>query len=126
VAFSQYVKKLWCKHKHMKIQQHPRMQNIMVDDEVYSYPLQLYARVVEVFPAAVCVKIGILSINGTLEFILSPQLWRADDIENLSQCRYCGSREELEMELGTGIPFRICKYCRSSPPQRRHPPRGWW
>jgi hypothetical protein len=110
----------------MKITQHPRMRTIMVGDEVYSYPLQLFARVIEVFPSAVCVKIGILAVNGCLEFVYSPQLWRADDIENLSLCRYCGGRDDLEMEYGTGIPFRICALCRSMPPERRHPPQGWW
>lgn len=83
-----------------------------IGDEVYSYPHHLFANVNEVFPAAVCVKIGILSINGYLEMIQSPQLWRADDIENLSVCRYCGNREDLEVEHGTGIPFRTCKRCR--------------
>lgn len=110
----------------MKIQQHPRMRTIEIGDEVYSYPLQLFAQVVEVFPSAVCVRIGILCVNGTLDFVVSPQLWRADDIENLSRCRYCGSREDVEMELGTGVPFRICKKCQESSPERRHPPYGWW
>jgi len=110
----------------MKIQQHPRMRTILVGDEVYSYQLNLVARVDEVFPAAVCVKVGILSVNGILRFILSPQLWRADDIENLSVCRYCGSRDELEMEHGTGVPFRICSECRTTAPEKRRPPRGWW
>ena len=96
----------------MKIRQHPRMRDILKGDEVYSYPQHLFARVDEVFPAAVCVKVGILSVNGHMEMIISPQLWRADDIENLSVCRYCGSREELEVELGTGIPFRTCHRCR--------------
>ncbi len=109
----------------MKIRQHPRMRTIEIGDEVYSYAHNLFARVEEVFPAAVCIKIGILAVNGSLEFILSPQLWRADDIENLSICRYCGSREDLQVEHGTGIPFRVCQYCRSVPPHRRHPPMGW-
>lgn len=109
----------------MKITQHPRMRNIKIGDEVYSYPLQLFARVVEVFPAAVCVYVGILSINGVIDVVDSPQLWRADDIENLSICRYCGGREELEMEHGTGIPFRVCTHCRTMPPERRPPPPAW-
>lgn len=96
----------------MKIHQHPRMQDILVGDEVYSFPHQLFASVAEVFPAAVCVNVGILSIGKHCEMILSPQLWRADDIENLSVCRYCGSREEVEIENGTGIPFRVCVRCR--------------
>jgi hypothetical protein len=110
----------------MKIRQHPRMQTVMVGDEVYSYPLNLFARVEETFPAAVCVKVGILSVNGFLRMVWSPQLWRADDIENLSVCRYCGSREGLELEHGTGVPFRWCVHCRSKPPEKRHPPSGWW
>jgi hypothetical protein len=96
----------------MKIRQHPRMRDILKGDEVYSYPHHLFAHVDEVFPAAVCVKVGILAINGHLEMIISPQLWRADDIENLSVCRYCGRREDLEPEFSTGIPFRVCRHCR--------------
>jgi hypothetical protein len=96
----------------MKIRQHPRMHDIMVGDEVYCFPQQLFAAVAEVFPAAVCVNVGILSIGDPCEMILSPQLWRADDIENLSVCRYCGSRDEVEIENGTGIPFRVCWRCR--------------
>lgn len=99
----------------MRIRQHPRMRDILIGDEVYSYVLHLFAHVVEIFPAAVCVKVGILSINGSLEIVLSPQLWRADEIENLSVCRYCGKRDDLQMEQGTGIPFRICVNCRSKP-----------
>lgn len=106
----------------MKIVQHPRMRTILIGDEVYSYPLQLFARVVEVFPSAVCVNVGIISVNGISEFIDSPQLWRADDIENLSICRYCGSRDDLEMEHGTGIPFRVCASCRTIHPDHRAPP----
>lgn len=99
----------------MKIRQHPRMRGISIGDDVYCYPQQLFARVEEVFPAAVCVKIGILSIRHQMELLLSPQLWRADDIENLSVCRYCGSRENLSHETGTGIPFRICCHCLDEP-----------
>jgi hypothetical protein len=95
----------------MKIRQHPRMADIMVGDEVYSYPNNLFARVADVFPAAVCVKIGILSLDNPLEITLAPQLWRADDIENLSVCRYCGSREQVHTVSGTGIPFRVCTHC---------------
>jgi hypothetical protein len=95
----------------MKIRQHPRMRDIVVGDEVYSYPQNLFARVADVFPAAVCVKIGILSLDDRLEITLSPQLWRAEDIENLSVCRYCGSRENIRTEIGTGIPFRVCESC---------------
>src|SRR5919206_2186246 len=101
----------------MKIRQHPRMRGISIGDEVYSYRQQLFARVEEVFPAAVCVKIGVITINGAMELFVSPQLWRADDIENLSVCRYCGGRESLHSEAGTGIPFRICDRCCMVPPQ---------
>lgn len=110
----------------MKIRQHPRMRDILIGDEVYSFLHQMYACVDEVFPAAVCVKVAILSVNGHLELILSPQLWRADDIENLSVCRYCGSREDLQLESGTGIPFRICAHCLSVAPHERRPAQGWW
>lgn len=101
------------------------MRDILIGDEVYSFPQQLFACVAEVFPAAVCVKVGILSINGSLEMIQSPQLWRADDIENLSVCRYCGSREGVKIEHGTGIPFRICARCRAVPPAQRTAPPSW-
>jgi hypothetical protein len=88
------------------------MQGILIGDEVYCYPQHLYARVVETFPAAVCVKVAILSINGHLELITSPQLWRADDIENLSVCRYCGTRENVRVDASTGVPFRVCTNCK--------------
>jgi hypothetical protein len=87
------------------------MRDVAVGDEVYSYPQNLFARVADVFPAAVCVKIGILSLDDRLEITLAPQLWRADDIENLSVCRYCGSRENIRTAAGTGIPFRVCASC---------------
>lgn len=106
----------------MKIEQHPRMRDIDVGDEVYSYQYKLFARVEEVFPAAVCVKVGKLSLQRHLDLLIDPQLWRADDIENLSVCRYCGSRHELHIEYGTGIPFRVCSQCLSTPPRRRMPP----
>lgn len=96
----------------MKIRQHPRMRDITIGDEVYSYAQQLFASVHEVFPAAVCVRVGILSVNGHLEMLSSPQLWRADDIENLSVCRYCGSRDGVITERGTGVPYRVCRRCR--------------
>ena len=111
----------------MKISQHPRMRDISIGDEVYSYRQQLFARVEEVFPAAVCVKVGILSASDHLELLLSPQLWRADDIENLSVCRYCGGRDGLQSETGTGIPFRICQRCCVVPPERHVREVGaWW
>ncbi|WP_029214989.1 hypothetical protein [Kallotenue papyrolyticum] len=98
----------------MKIQQHPRMKDIQVGDEVMCYRNHLYARVEEVFPAAVCVKIALLrSIDGHPVMTYVPQLWRADEIENLSVCHYCGSRADLSIEQSTGAPFRVCSTCRS-------------
>jgi hypothetical protein len=96
----------------MKIRQHPRMTGITIGDEVYSHPRRLFAKVVETFPAAVCVKLGILSVRERepIELLISPQLWRADDIENLSVCRSCGSRDQL-LEAGSGVPYRICAGC---------------
>lgn len=94
------------------------MQNIAIGDEVYSHASQIYANVEATFPAAVCVRVGMLAmrndLNRRLEFILSPQLWRADEIENLSVCRCCGSRENLIEEYTTGIPSRICPRCRAA------------
>lgn len=111
----------------MKIRQHPRMRDISVGDEVYSYRQQLFARVEEVFPAAVCVKVGMLSIGQWIDLYHTPQLWRADDIENLSVCRYCGAREDLRSEIETGIPFRVCDRCYVVPPRVRAPQVGsWW
>jgi thymidine kinase len=88
------------------------MRDIVIGDEVYYYPKQLVARVEDVFPAAVCVKVAVLSIRDRLELFFAPQLWRADDIENLSVCRYCGSRDNLWTEREPGIPFRLCDSCR--------------
>jgi hypothetical protein len=111
----------------MKIHQHPRMRGIAIGDEVYSYKQQLFARVEEVFPAAVCVKVAILAIDHHLELFLSPQLWRADDIENLSVCRYCGGREGLVQQADTGIPLRVCERCCIVPPESRVREIGsWW
>ena len=111
----------------MKIHQHPRMRDISIGDEVYSYRQQLFARVEEVFPAAVCVKVGILTGGAPLELLFSPQLWRADDIENLSVCRYCSGRDDLKPEAGTGIPFRVCSHCCIVPPERHVREVGaWW
>lgn len=103
------------------------MRGIAIGDEVFSYKQQLFARVEEVFPAAVCVKVGILAIEGHLELFVSPQLWRADDIENLSICRYCGGRDGLSQETGTGIPLRVCERCYLIPPESRVRELGsWW
>ncbi|NCC36662.1 hypothetical protein [Candidatus Chloroploca sp. Khr17] len=104
----------------MKIRSHPRMTGILIGDEVYSHPHKIFARVADIFPAAVCVKIGILSIDEPMEITMAPQLWRAEDIENLSVCRYCGSREHIRTVTGTGIPFRVCDVC--SPPSEEPAP----
>ncbi|NJK81626.1 MAG: hypothetical protein HC893_10800 [Chloroflexaceae bacterium] len=99
----------------MKIQTHPHMLNVAIGDEVYSHTRHIFARVEATFPAAVCVKVGLLAMTDTLnqrlEIQLLPQLWRADDIENLSVCRCCGSRDSLIVEYGTGVPHRICEAC---------------
>jgi hypothetical protein len=111
----------------MKIIQHPRMRDIAIGDEVYSYKYQLFARVEEVFPAAVCVKVGILALHQRMELIISPQLWRADDIANLSVCRYCGGRSGLIAETETGIPLHVCEQCCLVPPESRVREVGsWW
>jgi hypothetical protein len=111
----------------VKIRKHPRLRDIQIGDEVYSYRYQLFARVEEIFPSAVCVKVGILSPSSPLELVISPQLWRAADIENLSICRYCGSRDDLQIERpGTGIPCRICIHCRTSPATIKQPRYGWY
>jgi Zn ribbon nucleic-acid-binding protein len=103
------------------------MHQIAIGDEVFSYRLELFARVEEVFPAAVCVKVSILSLMSGVELHTTPQLWRADDIENLSVCRYCGSRDDLQLESETGIPFHICDRCRVVPPEERaHEVGLWW
>jgi hypothetical protein len=96
----------------MKIRQHPRMKDIVLGDEVLCYRTNLYALVEEVFPAAVCVKLLTFD-RRRKRFVMSPQLWRAEEIENLSICRYCGSRDGLTMENGTSFPQRICFTCRS-------------
>ncbi len=111
----------------MKIIQHPRMRDIAIGDEVYSYKHQLFARVEEVFPAAVCVKVCILALNNRMELFISPQLWRADDIANLSVCRYCGGRSGLVAETETGIPLHVCERCCLVPPESRVREVGsWW
>lgn len=94
-----------------KIRQHPRMKDICVGDEVVWNPQLLYANVEEIFPAAVCVKLAILQTEPTPKLELRSQLWRADDIENLSVCRCCGSRENLVTPCHTGVPFRLCQHC---------------
>lgn len=98
----------------MKIQQHPRMKEIAIGDEVMCYRTNLYARVEEVFPAAVCVRLAVVrTVQGRFSLAQYPQLWRAEDIENLSVCRYCGSRDDLELQQYTGMPLRVCAMCRN-------------
>ena len=111
----------------MKIHQHPRMFAINIGDEVFSYQYRVFARVEEVFPAAVCVKVACLSTGYPIDVDIVPQLWPADDIENLSICRYCGRRDHLKLENETGVPFRVCPECctdmaRSSPQETG----VWW
>jgi len=90
------------------------MKDVVVGDEVVCHCTNLYAQVEEVFPAAVCVRIALVRrLRGRPAFTTTPQLWRADDIENLSVCRYCGSRDDLESERSTGVPYRACATCRS-------------
>lgn len=103
----------------MKIRPHPRLHNIRIGDEVYCLPQRLAASVHEVFPAAVCVRVGVLAFGEHLEMLASPQLWRADDIENLSVCHYCGSREEVCIEQEALIPVRICPQCAALAPEER-------
>ncbi len=110
----------------MKIRQHPRMHDIAVGDEVYSYRHQLFARVEEIFPSAVCVKVAVLSLASGVALCITPQLWRADDIENLSVCRYCGERTDLDLESETGIPFRVCGRCVVVPPKGHFHAVGFW
>ena len=95
----------------MKIAHHPRMLDIVVGDEVYSYVRDLFARVEAVFPAAVCVRVPLLANRHGMVVRWDPQLWRADDVELLSVCRYCGTRNGLRPEIDTGVPFRVCQRC---------------
>lgn len=95
----------------MKIQPHPRLRGMMIGDEVYSYHYHLAARVADIFPAAVCVRIDILTTETPMELSHTPQLWRAEEIENLSVCRYCGTRDDVRVVIENGIPFRVCMHC---------------
>ncbi len=103
------------------------MSRIDVGDEVYSYRHQLFARVEAVFPAAVCVRTTLLALEPYLCMVATPELWRADDIENLSVCRYCGTRDRLHLETETGVPFHVCDTCvtasNQAPP---HQVGAWW
>lgn len=99
----------------MKIQQHPRMKDVQVGDDVWSYGLQLQAEVIAVFPAAVCVRlVRVLPTLQGVHLVAAPHLWRADEIENVSVCCHCGSRHEIAPVLDS--PFRACATCRSVQP----------
>ncbi len=100
------------------------MRGINIGDEVYSSARQLFARVEETFPAAVCVKVGMLSLSKRMDLVVLPQLWRADDIENLSTCRFCGNREDLTQVSLTGVPFRVCAACAGALPDQSAPQGG--
>lgn len=83
-----------------------------VGDEVYSPLRHLYARVEALFPAAVCVRVGVLAKSRTnLELITSPELWGAEEVINLSVCRICGGRSDLHTRLWQRIPFHVCDDC---------------
>jgi hypothetical protein len=64
--------------------------------------------------------VGTLQNWPAPELIVMPQLWRADDIENLSVCRYCGSREQLRSGSTAGIPYRVCADCTGEPVFDKH------
>jgi len=96
----------------MKIRIHPRLRCMHVGDEVYSRRDHIYARVTAIFPAAVCVHTVTLSWHHGPTLHQTPQLWCAEDIENLSVCRHCGLRDDLVCEYLTGAPFRLCGACR--------------
>jgi hypothetical protein len=100
----------------MKIRPHPRLANVHVGDEVYSLAQQLSARVADVFPAAVCVALDTSTMAGPIDVTQALQLWRADDIENLSVCRWCGTREQLrDVASPDGRPSRGCPACVPDP-----------
>lgn len=109
----------------MKIHQHPRMHDIQIGDEVYCSQYRLVARVEDVFPAAVCVKIATLILHQHFELFLTPELWRAEDITNLSVCSYCGSRERLNVIGDSGIPYRACATCVPLTSDISTPPDGF-
>jgi hypothetical protein len=98
----------------MKIQRHPRIQDIAVGDEVLSYHTNIVARVHDVFPAAVCVRIAVVCrVASRWETREVGQVWRADEIENVSRCCYCGARDDLHTLQHTAPPRRICGTCHS-------------
>lgn len=98
----------------MKIQRHPRMLDIAIGDEVLNYRTNMYARVEDIFPAAVCVKLVVMRRRGKRwETHEVGQVWRADEIENLSRCCYCGTRDDLITLQHTHTPRRVCAACHS-------------
>jgi hypothetical protein len=96
----------------MRIRTHPKLRSMHVGDEVYSLREHIYACVTAIFPAAVCVHTITLSWQHGATLQAAPQLWCAEDIENLSICRSCGLRDDLACESPTGAPFRLCRSCR--------------
>jgi hypothetical protein len=96
----------------MRIRTHPKLRSMHVGDEVYSMREHIYACVTAIFPAAVCVQTIALSWQHGATLRATPQLWCAEDIENLSVCRSCGLRDDLTCEYLTGAPFRLCRSCR--------------
>ncbi|MEM8529362.1 MAG: hypothetical protein AAGF95_00880 [Chloroflexota bacterium] len=106
----------------MKIRQHPQMKNVQIGDEIYLRSKYIFAHVIEAFPAAACVKVGMLSLNdrGHISLLITPELWRADDIENLSACRCCGAREHLLREHTEGMPFCLCEHCLKTAADQHH------
>jgi hypothetical protein len=40
-------------------------------------------------------------------------VWRADEIENVSRCCYCGARDDLQTLHHAAPPRRICGTCHS-------------
>ncbi len=98
----------------MKIQRHPHIEDIAIGDEVLNYRTNMYARVEDIFPAAVCVKLAVVcQVHGRWETRDVGQVWRADEIENLSRCCYCGARDDLLTLQHTHAPQRVCGSCNS-------------
>ena len=95
----------------MKIQQHPRVSGLHIGDEVYSTSRHLIACVSDVFPAAVCVRVLQLQTAREWSIHVLPELWSADEIENLSVCRSCGCRDQLQMLVEADIPYQMCEAC---------------
>lgn len=98
----------------MKIQRHPHIEDIAIGDEVLNYRTNMYARVEDIFPAAVCVRLAVVCrLGNRWETRDVGQVWRADEIENLSRCCYCGARDDLLTLQHTHTPRRVCETCHS-------------